>query len=117
AAGALWRTRASWWRERPIPRPAQARLWLLGLGAAGFLWWLEIAAETQAGFAGNRRYLELGTALVAIAGGVAWGWIAILAARGIRRWARPAWALPAGALAAVAALVGTPPWIGRNVIN
>jgi hypothetical protein len=117
AAGALWRTRASWWRERPIPQPAQARLWLLGLGAAGFLWWLGIAAETQAGFAGNRRYLELGTALVAIAGGAAWGWIALLAARGMRRRVRPAWAVPAGGLAAVAVLVGAPPWIGRNVIN
>jgi hypothetical protein len=117
AAGGLWRTRSTWWRAPRLPAPVWARICLLGLGAAGLLWWLGIAAETQAGFAGNRRYLELGTALVAVAGGVAWGWIAATAARAARLLARPriAWAL--GALLAVAALVGTPPWLGRNVIN
>ncbi len=127
AAGGLWRTRGSWWRASRTPAATRSRLWLLALGAAGFLWWLGIAAETQVGFAGNRRYLELGTALVAITGGVAWGWMAGATGRVLGRLAglrpalssltRPVVALGAGVLVAVGVLVGAPPWIGRNVIN
>jgi hypothetical protein len=126
AAAGLWRARGSWWRASRTPEATRARLSLVALGAAGFLWWLGIAAETQAGFAGNRRYLELGTALVAITGGVAWGWIASAAASVLGRLSlrparsrrpRPAVALGAGLLGAVAVLVGAPPWIGRNMIN
>jgi hypothetical protein len=119
AAGLLWRTRRGrGGRRASTLAPRQASWgWLLVLGGAGFLWWLGIAAETQAGFAGNSRYLELGTALVAIAGGVAWGWIAIAAGSVLRRLARPAWAAAGGTLLAVALLVAAPPWIGRNVID
>jgi hypothetical protein len=117
AAGALWRTRRWWWRASRTPGRTRPRLCLVALGTAGFLWWLGIATETQLGFAGNRRYLELGTALVAITGGVAWGWIASAAARGARRLLRSKLAAGAGVLVAVGALVATPPWIGRNVIN
>ena len=65
-----------WWRASAAgawgPR---ARVLLLGLaGVFGWLWWIGIAIETQAGFSGNDRYLVLGTALIAIAGGVGWGW-------------------------------------------
>jgi len=116
AAGGLWRTRG-WLAEGRWPRAAGAWAWLLALGCAGLLWWLGIAAETQAGFAGNRRYLELGTALVAIAGGVAWGWIAITAARGVRRLGQRTYASAAGALLAAGVLVTTPPWIGLGVVN
>lgn len=126
AAGALWRTRGAWRAGRWGPA-TRSWAWLLALGGGGFLWWLGIAAETQLGFAGNSRYLELGTALVVIAGGVAWGWIAIAAARGLRliarsrrargRFAAGELALPAGGLLAVAVLVASPPWIGRNVID
>lgn len=116
AATRLWHTRSSW-RSSHIPRTTRAWAWLLALGSAGFLWWLGIAAETQAGFAGNRRYLELGTALVAIAGGVAWGWIAIRAAELARRLGQRSFAASAGAVLAAGALVAAPPWIGRNVIN
>jgi hypothetical protein len=118
AAGLLWRTRRSWWRAGGrVPQKVRSWAWLLVLGAAGLLWWLGIAAETQAGFAGNPRYLELGTALVAIAGGAAWGWIAIAAASGARRFAPAPIAATGGTLLAAFVLVGAPPWIGRNVIN
>ena len=119
AAGALWRTRSSWWAGRQVSPTVRACARLLVLGGAGFLWWLGIAAETQAGFAGDTRYLEPGTALVVIAGGVAWGWIALILARG----ADPAepiarsLALPAGVLLALGVLVATPPWVGRDVIE
>ena len=43
-------------------------------GCSASVWWLGVAIETQAGFSGNNRYLVLGTAPVAIVGGVAWGW-------------------------------------------
>lgn len=115
AAAALRRTQGS---RRPDDRRRRASwAWLLGLGSAGLVWWLGIAAETQAGFAGNRRYLELGTALVAIAGGVAWGWIAITAAQAVRRLGQPRFTPGAGALLAVGVLVAAPPWIGRNVVD
>jgi hypothetical protein len=64
---------------------------------------------------------------VAIAGGVAWGWIAAASGRVLGRLAalpsarprshRPVVALGAGVLVAVGVLVGAPPWIGRNVVN
>ena len=117
AAGALWHTRASWRRRPRLPRAVGAWAWLVALGSAGLLWWLGIAAETQAGFAGNPRYLELGTALVAIAGGVAWGWIALIAGRLVRRVGAGTLAPGAGAVLATGVLVAAPPWIGRNVIN
>jgi hypothetical protein len=117
AATALWRTRGSWWRNPRRSQVSRAQLWLLALGSGGLLWWLGIATETEAGFAGNRRYLELGTALLAIAGGVSWGWMAGATAGLIRRLVRPAGASAAAATLALGALILTPPWIGRNVIN
>jgi hypothetical protein len=43
-------------------------------GAFGFIWWLGISAETQAGFAGNPRYAVIGVMLVNISGAVAYAW-------------------------------------------
>ena len=60
AAIGLWRTRAAWWRRQDVDRGVRARAWLLGLGLFGFVWWLGVAIETQAGFSGNNRYLVLG---------------------------------------------------------
>jgi hypothetical protein len=44
-----------------------------------------IALLTQAGFSGNDRYLVLGAALIDIAGGVGWGWLALELGGVIRR--------------------------------
>ena len=85
AAIGLWRTRDAWWKRRVLDRGVRARAWLLGLGVFGFAWWLGVAIETQAGFSGNNRYLVLGTAPVAIVGGVAWGWFSHALAEGLRR--------------------------------
>jgi hypothetical protein len=129
AAFGLWRTRGSWWRhEGPVDRHIRARAWLLGIGLFGLVWWLGIAFETQAGFSGNDRYLVLGTAPVAIAGGIAWGWfsrsladwIRRLGARlgsGVRRLTAAAFAVPAGSVVAIALFLAVPPWIGTNIVS
>ncbi len=129
AAFGLWRRRASWWRQSsPVDRGVRARAWLLGLGLFGFVWWLGISLETQAGFSGNNRYLVLGTAPVAIAGGVAWGWfsraladwirrLAGLLGSGFRRLTSPAFTVSGGVVVAVALFLAVPPWIGKNIIS
>jgi hypothetical protein len=117
AAGLLWRTRHSWWRGRPASPALRSWAWILVLGAGGFLWWLGIALETQAGFSGNSRYLELGTTLVAIAGGVAWGWMAIAASAAARRLTTPVMAAAGATLVVAGVLVAAPPWIGRSVVK
>ncbi len=124
----LWRTRRTWWRaEAPVAPGIRARAWLLAIGAFGFVWWLGIAVETQAGFSGNNRYLVLGTAPVAIAGGVSWGWFMyalsglarMLAARvaSLRRYASGSFALAAGTVVAVALFLAWPPWISHNIVS
>ena len=128
AALGLWRMRAGWWRHPgPVDRAVRARAWLLGLGLFGLLWWLGVAIETQAGFSGNNRYLVLGTAPVAIAGGVAWGWfggslgglVRRLGARvaGLRSLRLPQVAVPIGAALAIALFLAVPPWIGKNIVS
>ena len=127
AAVGLWRTRDAWWRRRVVDRGVRARAWLLGLGVFGLVWWLGVAIETEAGFSGNNRYLVLGTAPVAIAGGIAWGWFSVAAADVIRRLGRRAFgrdelsrarlSIPAGAVVAVALFLAVPPWIGKNIVS
>jgi len=127
AAFGLWRAHDTWWRRRAWTPSTGARAWLLGLGLFGFVWWFGIALETQAGFSGNNRYLVLGTAPIAIAGGIAWGWVAQTAARllrrlialapGFRRRAAAAAALTGGSAVAVALFLAVPPWIGQNLVS
>ncbi len=127
AAFGAWRTRGTWWRQGRASSATRARAWLLGIGVFGYVWWFGIALETQAGFSGNSRYLVLGTAPVAIAGAIAWGWIAQSAARGLRRLAAlvpglrrlatPAVALPGGTVVAIGLFLAVPPWIGQNIIR
>jgi hypothetical protein len=125
AAVGLWRMRAGWWRHPgPIDRPVRGRAWLLGLGLFGFGWWMGVAIETQAGFSGNNRYLVLGTAPVAIVGGIAWGWFAGWLAAVLRRLGgrraglsaltRPQLAFPAAALVVIAVILLVPRWIGSG---
>jgi len=129
AAFGLWRARASWWRHSgPVDRGISARAWLLGIGLFGLVWWLGIAFETNSGFSGNNRYLVLGTAPVAIAGGIAWGWfsrtvadwvrrLARLLGSGLRRLAAPVFAVCAGAVVTIALFLAVPPWIGQNIVS
>ncbi len=83
------RRRLGGWRDslRTHPGPAAAALAAL----FGFLWWLGIAVETQAGFAGNPRYAVIGVMLVCISGCAGYGWACIglagLGARGVE-WLR-----------------------------
>jgi hypothetical protein len=52
-----------WWRRR-----AQGAV--LALAALGFSWFALVAVMTEAGFAGNQRYLMVTTAAVSVLGGV-----------------------------------------------
>ena len=74
------------WRDALERHPAAVAASLAGL--FGFLWWLGIAVETQAGFAGNPRYAVIGVMLVIISGCAAYGWacvgFAALGARGLQ---------------------------------
>jgi hypothetical protein len=97
---------------------------LLLVGAIGWLWWIGVSLETQAGFSGNDRYLVLGTALISIAGGVGWGWAAATVARylsrldlpgAIRRHPTVAGIAGAGTLLAAVVLIATPSWIGPAI--
>ncbi len=127
AAFGLWRMRKTWWRQGPMSAALRARALLVTIGLFGFVWWFGIAVETQAGFSGNNRYLVIGSAPVAIAGGVAWGWfaggVAALLRRlaelgsSLRRLASPLFTLPAGAVVAVGLFLAVPPWIGQNIIS
>jgi hypothetical protein len=93
-------------------------------GLLGFAWWILIAVMTQAGFSGNDRYLVLGAALIEVAGGVTWGWVALELGRALPRLIRPLRsagagvraALPAAALALVTAVAFlVPSWYGGLV--
>jgi hypothetical protein len=85
AAVALWRAHRTWrlWQLR-APRD-RALVALVMAGVFGLVWWILIALLTQAGFSGNDRYLVLGAALIDIAGGVGWGWLALELGAVIRR--------------------------------
>ncbi len=126
AAAGLLRVRSASGR-RPPSAAGRAQAWLLAIGLFGFIWWFGIAIETQVGFSGNRRYLVLGTAPVAIVGGVAWGWLVQALPQGLR-WiaartgrlqaiAASRFALPVGAVAVVGLFLVIPPWIGTRVIS
>jgi hypothetical protein len=75
----------------------------LALAIGGFAWFLVVAAMTQAGFAGNQRYLIVTTAVVCVLGGMG----AVRVLQGVewlaRRWFGPR---RAPAIAAVALLAG-----------
>ncbi|MGI8902859.1 MAG: hypothetical protein ACR2IP_04210 [Solirubrobacteraceae bacterium] len=131
AALGLWRTRRSRRGGGPLGGSRRAGAALLAMGVAGFGWWVLISVLTQAGFSGNDRYLVLGAALVAVAGGVGWGWAAgalgavlgrllvPLSAGRLRSPVRIAVPLlgGVGALAAAAVFMALPPWIGANVTD
>jgi hypothetical protein len=105
----------------------RARAWLLGLGVFGYVWWLGVAIETQAGFSGNNRYLVLGTAPVAIVGGVAWGWFCSALADGIRRLSARGegtggrslvrFSMPAATVVVVVLFLALPTWIGKGIVS
>jgi hypothetical protein len=125
AAFGLWRVRRTLSHGGFANPATAARAALLVVGATGFGWWIGIAAETQAGFSGNDRYLVLGVSLVSITGAVGWAWAAQTVARAIQRVGpvvgeRRLPSVVAGAvglLAVVAVFVAFPPWLGSNLID
>ncbi|HJS96576.1 MAG TPA: hypothetical protein VJ741_20075 [Solirubrobacteraceae bacterium] len=126
AAIGLWRTHEAWWKRREVSLGVRARAWLVGLGVFGYAWWLGVAIETQAGFSGNNRYLVLGTAPVAIVGGVAWGWFLSALGDGLRRLsARGSGTgrfgygatIPAATAIVVVLFLALPSWIGKGIVS
>jgi len=102
AAGVLlWRGHRArgGWTLSTLRERAQAGVVIAGvLGAA---WWVVVAIMTQVGFSGNNRYLVLGAALIEIAGGVGWGWLALELGRALPRYVAPLRSAGQGALNAV----------------
>ncbi len=81
------RRRLGSWRGAVERYPAAIAAALAGI--FGFLWWLGIAVETQAGFAGNPRYAVIGVMLVGVSGCAAYGWACVgLASLVARVWGR-----------------------------
>jgi MFS family permease len=63
------------WFRRPGSMPASGRVRhrqgaILALAALGFSWFALVAVMTEAGFAGNQRYLMVTTAAVSVLGGI-----------------------------------------------
>jgi hypothetical protein len=75
----------------------------LALAIGGFAWFAVVAAMTQAGFAGNQRYLIVTTAVVCVLGGMG----AVRVLQGVE-WAARRWVGPrrAPAITAAALLAG-----------
>jgi hypothetical protein len=75
----------------------------LALAIGGFAWFVVVAAMTQAGFAGNQRYLIVTTAVVCVLGGMG----AVRVLQGVE-WAARRWVGPrrAPAITAAALLAG-----------
>jgi hypothetical protein len=80
--------------------------------ALALAWICEIALMTQAGFSGNPRYIILGTTLVAVVGGVGFGWAVQIASDVVGRLAdgRRALMLATGAVACAVLLAATWHW-------
>lgn len=113
---------ASWRTWRPVPGAEHALAATVGAGLLGLSWWFLISVLTQVGFSGNDRYLVLGAALIEIAGGVAFGWLAIaVAGQCSRRIGILRGRAGAGSAAAVALLalvfVFVPNQVGGNLID
>ncbi len=94
---------------------------------AGFLWWVLISIETQAGFAGNPRYAILGVMLVYIGGASAYGWACVGIARLLGIAAQRGW-LPrwgagwgqratAGTVVMLAVYLFVPTWFTHRMLT
>lgn len=112
-------------RMRSRARRHPALIVLSACGGFGLMWWVLIAAETQAGFSGNDRYLVLGSAFIEVAGAAGFGWAALTGTRLLHRrvpWLRrgpsgsPLALVATTALAALVFVFG-PNFVGPNLIN
>jgi hypothetical protein len=77
---------------------------------AGFLWWVGISLETEAGFAGNTRYGILGGLLIQVGGATAYGWACVGVARLVSAATprlRQGWRISAAPALAVGSVVMT----------
>ena len=100
------------WRRR---REAGAILFVLG---AGLAWLLLVAGMTQAGFAGNQRYLIVTTAVVCVLGGIGVGRLFEAVQNRVARRADDARrGLRAAVAAFVLLLLALSPVIGQKVDN
>ncbi|MDQ6807479.1 MAG: hypothetical protein M3065_21585, partial [Actinomycetota bacterium] len=87
---------------------------VLILAVMAIIWFLEISAMTQMGFSGNQRYLIIGGALVVVLGGVGWGLVAWKLGELLGRLTGPAPGAAVASLAAAAAFLVFPNWVGNH---
>ncbi len=114
------RALGSWWEAT---RSNGALVAAALAGTVGFLWWLLISAETQAGFAGNARYAILGGMLIYVSGSVGYGWACLglgrLAGSLLRRFGPnpTAWRLPiaAGTVVMLLVFLFVPGWFTHRL--
>jgi hypothetical protein len=116
-----WRSRPGW---KPTGSRDRALVVLVLLGLFGYVWWILIALETQAGFSGDDRYLVIDSGFIDICGAAGFGWAAIGLARLVRQWAPAARKRARHGRATlgttgVAGLVFlfVPNWVGGNLID
>lgn len=111
------------WLTSDQHRPGR---WICGLAGAGLGWWILIALETQDGFSGNERYIQIGSALIDVAAGATLGWAAYAFARWIsdrdatsRRYALASKHSVGLSALAVATVFAFAPggWIGNDVTS
>ncbi len=121
--GAAWTLLRAFRAEHSLAAALRRHLALgaaAACGLAGFLWWVLIGIETQAGFAGNPRYAVLGLPFVYAGGCAAYAWAGVWLARqlGRVRWL-PAWLAgwgqraTAGTVAMLAVFLFVPGWFAR----
>jgi hypothetical protein len=104
-AGALIAVGGAWlaWRHGRHDSFAALRL---ALAAAATALMIVVAAMTQAGFAGNLRYVALPAAVVCVLSGV--GWVDTV------RWLRRRWSPAVGVVAGLAVAAAWAPWASSD---
>ncbi len=87
--------------------------------ARGLLWFVIVGIETEFGFSGNTRYLVLGSALLFVSGGAAFGWAAIALGQLARRRGprHGATTVLSGTAALTAVFLFAPSWVGTTLVS
>ncbi len=101
-----------------LNRRQQALLMVCVAAAFGILWMVLIAFDVQHGFAGNERYMVLGSTLLILAGSIGFGWAAnALGAIGNTGGAQRSGRIVAATAVCVCVVLFVPKWIGHRMIS
>jgi hypothetical protein len=108
------------WSPQPLAlsRRQQALIVTCLAAAYGILWMVLIAFDVAHGFAGNERYMVLGSTLLILAGSIGFGWAALeLSAIGGARGRARARQLVIAAVVCTSVVLFVPKWIGKRMVN